>query len=134
MTSLRSKWQNFFKLETFWISNKSSQKFSVKQKSLVSSLHFCNPLRSHLPHLNMSNDFCKKNSYKRVQKFLFPQKQCLQAPFFYISLQTVKTKWRCRILPFIPQVQFSHFERRQTPRNGSLYRVLPKPGQTLTCG
>ena len=35
MTSLRSKWQNFFKFDGDFISEKYSQKFSVKQKFLA---------------------------------------------------------------------------------------------------
>ena len=57
MTSLRSKWQNFFKFDGDFISEKYSQKFSVKQKTLVGYSYFCNPLRSKLAHLNMANDF-----------------------------------------------------------------------------
>ena len=81
MTSLRSKWQNFFKFDGDFISEKYSQKFSVKLKFLACCLYFYNTLCSKLPYLNTSNDFCKKTAYKRVQKFLFSSKAVLDCTF-----------------------------------------------------
>ena len=57
MTSLRSKWQIFFKFDVDFISEKNSSKFSIKQKTLVGCSYFCNPLCSNSAHLNMANDF-----------------------------------------------------------------------------
>ena len=56
-TSLRSKWQNFFKFDGDFISEKYSPKFSTKQKTLVGCSYLCNPLCSNSAHLNMANDF-----------------------------------------------------------------------------
>ena len=57
MTSLRSKWQNFFKFDGDFISEKYSPKFSLKQKTLVGCQLFFNSLRSKSPHCKTANDF-----------------------------------------------------------------------------
>ena len=67
MTSLRSKWQNFFKFDGDFISEKYSPKFSIKQKTLVGCSYFCNPHRSKLARLNMANAF-HENRFTFVQK------------------------------------------------------------------
>jgi len=58
MTSLRSKWQKIFKFDGDFISEKYSQKFSVKLKTWVSYLYFYNTLCSKLAYWKTTNDFC----------------------------------------------------------------------------
>ena len=67
MTSLRSKWQNFFKFDVDFISEKYSSQVSIKQKSLVGCSYFCNPLCSNSAPLNMANVF-PENRFTFVQK------------------------------------------------------------------
>ena len=51
------KMAKIFKFDDDFISEKNSPKFSLKQKTLVGCLYFCNPLCSNSAHLNMANDF-----------------------------------------------------------------------------
>ena len=59
MTSLRSKWQKGFKFDDHFVSEKYSQKFSVKQKTLVACQLFGNLRCSKLPFSKKLNGLCR---------------------------------------------------------------------------
>ena len=57
--SLRSRWQKGFKFDDHFVSEKYSQKFSVKQKTLVACQLFGNLRCSKLPFSKKLNDLCR---------------------------------------------------------------------------
>ena len=59
MTSLRSRWQNFFKFDGDFISEKYSPKILRQAEILGGCLYFCNPLCSNLPFWKIADDLCK---------------------------------------------------------------------------
>ena len=82
---LPSKQQNLFEFGACFYLNKSFLKFSTKQKKQVSCLLFCNPLRSNLPYLNITNDLYKFTGWIYAISAI------------YLHSFPIHSKWRCRI-------------------------------------